>query len=113
MDLLTLIIIFFVGYYVGGQMFLRKIRREVNETAERLGIDLSEVDEDDDPALPSLFTEIENNIILLYNRKTNTFICQANSIEEVAAKSKIKNAVVEHENKLIWFIDGKVKIVTE
>lgn len=111
MDLLTFIIVFLMGYYIGGQMFLRKIRREVHETAERLGIDLS--DEDDEPTLPNLFTETENNIIILYNKKNNTFICQANSIEEIAEKSKIKNAVVEHENKLIWFIDGKVKTVSE
>lgn len=113
MDILTLLIIFWIGYYIGGQMFLRKIRREVNETAERLGIDLSDIDEDNESTLPTLFTETENNIILLYNRKNNTFICQANSIEEAAEKSKIKNAVVEHENKLIWFIDGKVKLVSE
>lgn len=112
MDILLLLIVFWIGYYIGGQMFLRKIRREVNETAERLGIDLSDVEEEEN-TLPTLFTETENNIILVYNRKNNTFICQANSIEEAAEKSKIKNAVVEHENKLIWFIDGKVKFVSE
>ena len=63
-------------------------------------------------SIPAMFTEIEGNTVYLYDKKTNNFQCQAETIEELAEKllevRKIELAKVTHNNKEIWFVTGDV-----
>jgi hypothetical protein len=49
---------------------------------------------------------------LLYDRETNDFICQGNSLEQLAQLSKeykkIEYASVKHGDYFVAFIEGKV-----
>ena len=63
--------------------------------------------------VPYLFTEAVDNSIMLFNKDTKQFICQADSLEELAKNcmeyNKIKLAVVSHDNQNLWFVEGEVK----
>ena len=59
-----------------------------------------------------LETVLVDDIILLYDRETNDFICQGNSLEQLAQLSKeykkIEYASVKHGEYSVAFIEGKV-----
>jgi hypothetical protein len=59
-----------------------------------------------------LETRLVDDIILLYDRETNDFICQGNSLEQLAQLSKeykkIEYATVKHGDYFVAFIEGKV-----
>lgn len=109
MDIIFLICVFYLGWFIGTRLLMHNLRTAVRREAKILGIDLdSEGNEDE---FPHLFTEKENNIILVFDKQTNFFVCQGNTLEDAASKYKIKKAKVEHDNKLVWFINGKVETV--
>ena len=64
------------------------------------------------PNVFKLETELVDNTILLYDRETNDFICQGNSLEQLALLSreykKIEYATVKHGEYFVAFIEGKV-----
>ena len=64
------------------------------------------------PNVYKLETELVDDIILLYDRETHDFICQGNSLEQLAQLSreykKIEYASVKHGDYFIAFIEGKV-----
>jgi hypothetical protein len=64
------------------------------------------------PNVFKLETELVDNTILLYDRETNDFICQGNSLEQLAQLSreynKIEYASVKHGDYFVAFIEGKV-----
>ena len=64
------------------------------------------------PNVFKLETEEVDNTILLYDRDTNDFICQGNSLEQLAQLSreykKIEYATVKHGDYFVAFIEGKV-----
>ena len=49
----------------------------------------------------------------LYGYEDNTFICQGNSLDELASLAQkynnIKYAVVLHDDNMLMFVDGAVK----
>jgi hypothetical protein len=61
--------------------------------------------------VPALNTQRVNDTIYLYEE--STFVCQGASIEEVAQNflkvRPVKIAIVKHDEKDIWFVDGEVK----
>lgn len=61
---------------------------------------------------PDLYTETDNNTIYLYDKKTNKFLCQADTIENLALEYTSNKgsdlAKVLHDNKEIWFVQGDV-----
>ena len=68
------------------------------------------------PKVYKLETHEENNMLYLYNRDTNSFICQAPTIEELAKLAKdyknITAASVLHGKKVFMFMDGNAKEYT-
>ena len=52
---------------------------------------------------------------LLYNRDTEEFVCQGSSLEELAEKCKERfdSVLVKAHEGAYWFVDGKVKEITE
>lgn len=59
--------------------------------------------------------ETHSDTFYLYDKKTNTFMCQGISLEELANNlntfNKIKIAVVKYNQNLVWFKEGKVFVV--
>lgn len=59
-----------------------------------------------------LRTEHHNGLLYLYNQGTNLFITQGSTLHELATNMlnyrKIRMAMVSHENKLFYFVEGKV-----
>lgn len=67
---------------------------------------------------PMLFTEIYNDVILAYNNKTNDFVCQGKTLQEVVDNlkhRKIHEAFLIHDNdgsKNVYFIkNGTLKLI--
>jgi hypothetical protein len=103
-DLLFLLIVFFSGYYSGRMSMAWKIRHllfkgDTLQTENVIVID-------------KLFIEQSNNTMYLYDFEANTFICQGQSIDELASLShkykNIKYAVVQHGDEMLSFVNGKV-----
>jgi len=51
-------------------------------------------------------------MIYVFEKGTDTFVCQGNSIEELAKnifkQKQIQLAIVEHDSSVLMFIEGKV-----
>ena len=96
------ILFFLSGIIIGNYISFWLMRR----TLFRLVMDSAEVME-----LPELTTELVDSSIRLY--ESGTYLCQGATIEEVAMNffsvKNIKLAQVRHEEKNIWFVDGKVQ----
>lgn len=96
------ILVFLSGIILGNYMSILLMRRAL----QRLIMASVEVTE-----LPELTTELVDSSIRLYEK--DTYLCQGATIEEVATKffstRNIKLAQVRHDEKDIWFVDGKVQ----
>jgi hypothetical protein len=68
-------------------------------------------------AIPVLSIECVDNVILVYNTKTNEFVCQGNNLNDLENNlkiSKISKAVLIPHNASIhkecyWFLNGKLE----
>ncbi len=111
MDILLYFVFFIFGWMIGRELLLIRLRKYIIQTAKSQGIDL------DAPAksIPICIVEKTKNQLYLYDKDTNKFYCQAETIEELAVNLK-KNAhvdmalVVEHigDKPYMWlFKDGK------
>ena len=120
------ILIFFSGILFGwtmGQFYVAwKLRRALTKIAKDNGMTLEELAETFSDIegkqakvikVPNLFTETSDNSILLYSKDTGRFMGQASTLEELAENiykfDKIKFALVKHDSKEFWFVEGKVK----
>lgn len=91
-----------------------------NIAAER-GLDLDKMVEavvvQEEKSIPVLTVEKHGEIIYLFEKKTNTFVCQGFSMDELATKAleykNISVALVEDGNNEIWFFKGQVKTKAE
>jgi len=105
MTLLDIILILALGWFMGKFHTMYKLRKNlrsiiiIEEAARK-------------PNVYKLETEEIDNTILLYDRETNDFICQGNSLEQLAQLSreykKIEYATVKHGDYFVAFIEGKV-----
>lgn len=123
LDFLVLIQFFILGW-VGHSFYMAyKMRKLFKQIAEENGMNLNELSAALEKGLnnpqvkvtkvPNLFTEAIDNSIMLYNKETGTFMGQANTVEALAEQfykfNKIKYALVNHDSKQFWFVEGKVK----
>lgn len=112
MELLSYIAFFFLGYWLAGLIFAWRLKRAVKKIAKDHGIELELEEKPTVRTIPVLTTELVTDSILLYDTKNN-FICQGQSLEEVADKLlKYKNihlALIVHNDSKFWFVEGKVK----
>jgi hypothetical protein len=122
MELLFVLSIFASGWVCGQFFMTYKLRRAIKKIAEENGMTLEEIVEMFDQAngletrvikVPNFFTEVADNSILLYNKDTGRFMGQAKTIEELAEHiykfEKVKFALVNHESKQFWFVEGKIR----
>ena len=120
LELIILAFVFYVGYNLGQIVLSWHLRdiivRDVRKDGIRVDSDYNiiESDEDGKPNVFQLFVESVNDILYLYDRDKNVFICQAKTMEELAELSlknnNIKYAAVLHGEQVVAFINGKVKI---
>lgn len=104
MTLLDIILILALGWVMGEFYAMYKLRRNIHSYLI--------IQEETKPTVFKLETEEVDNTILLYDRDTNDFICQGNSLEQLAQLSreykKIEYATVKHGDYFVAFIEGKV-----
>jgi hypothetical protein len=111
---ITIILVFLIGFLVGEivttinfSLRIQKIIKDTQILKEEL--DKKEITFN----LFELETEQIEDQIYLYTRDTKDFICQGQTLEELAKLSKeyknIKHAEVRHENKFFIFNDGKLE----
>jgi hypothetical protein len=104
MTLLDIILILALGWVMGEFYTMYKLRKNLHTYLI--------IEESIKPNVYKLETELVDNIILLYDRETNDFICQGNSLEQLAQLSreynKIEYATVKHGDYFVAFIEGKV-----
>jgi len=120
MDALIIIaIVFYLGYIVGEAVAMYRLHRVMRNLAESMGInveqELAKMKEDISDVkvvkLINLETETHGDMIYLFDKEHNDFICQAKSVEELAQLAKevkkIDKALVYHNDKKFIFVDGK------
>jgi hypothetical protein len=104
MTLLDIILILALGWVMGEFYTMYKLRKNIRSYLI--------IQEETRPTVFKLETELVDNTILLYDRDTNDFICQGNSLEQLAQLSreykKIEYATVKHGDYFVAFIEGKV-----
>lgn len=116
--LLFLIQGFVLGWIAHKIVISFQIKRAIERIAKEHNLSVEEVISQVSPEskvikVPYLFTEAVNNSIMLYNKETKQFVSQATSLEELAKNlmehNKINLAVVNHDNEMLWFVEGKIK----
>ena len=104
MTLLDIILILALGWVMGEFYTMYKLRKNLRTYLI--------IEEQTRPNVFKLETAEVDNTILLYDRDTNDFICQGNSLEQLAQLSreykKIEYATVKHGDYVVAFIEGKV-----
>lgn len=123
MDLFLFIVVFVAGVTVGELAALYKVRKIINKIASDRGIDLQRqiekiyVDGESsvklEPNIASLKIERIEDILYLYHRDSDSFVCQAGTLEELATIANqyknIKMATVIHDEQVFVFNDGEVR----
>lgn len=119
MDIITFLGIFTIGWICCQFYISYKLRKILQRVAEENGMTLEEMVDSyiergvNSIKVPNYFTENLESSILLYNKDTGDFVSQATSMDELADKvykfNKIQFATVKHNDKHIWFVEGKVQ----
>jgi len=102
---------FYIGIIIGfvlGIFFVAiRIQNKVDSLIKnQLDEDIKKLDR------PILFTELHNDVILVYNNKTNNFVCQGKNLDELVKNlsiCKIQKAFLIHHNgakKMIYTIQN-------
>jgi len=109
-EILILLVVFGIGFYVGESVFAYRIRHLIYKEAKAQGII---IELDVKPSITKLFIEKSNDMLYLYDYEETTFVCQGNTIDELASLAQkynnIKYAVVAHGDDMLMFVDGAVK----
>lgn len=118
LELIILGLVFWLGYHTGFAVLSYRLRHLVYKEAKKLGIATpyqNVLEEEQTPTVSQLMVEKANNILYLYDREDDTFVCQASTLEELAKLAKeyknIKYAAVLHDNDVVAFVDGKIKTI--
>jgi len=108
--MIELIVCLGIGYLIGNAHTIWKLRKLIAEA----GIDFEKnLQEAEQPKthVYKLTIETVNDILYLYDRETNDFVCQAKTMEELAQSCKeyknIMVATVIHDSKVFIFANGK------
>lgn len=121
-EFLVLLNVFMLGWIACRFYMAYKLRNALKKIAEQNGLTIEELGENlfemqginaKTIRVPNLFTEYNNNSILLYNKDTGNFVAQAQTMQELAEHvykfNKINFALVNHDDKQVWFVEGEVK----
>lgn len=120
MELIELFIIFGLGYFVGKAHGYYKMASAIRELLEDMDIDIEKdllgKTEETTQSVHKLEVETVNETLYLYDKETRDFICQGNTVQELAKLAKdyknITLAAVMHGEKVFTFTDGESKEFT-
>jgi hypothetical protein len=115
-DTILIALTFYSGYKLGKFIQMVELRLAIRKLAKDNDIDLDQlignVTVEENPNVLLLEAEHIDNVILIYDRLNNEFICQAESMEEAAEKfNQRKNnmlGALTIDNKNIYFVKGKI-----
>lgn len=116
-ELIILLIGFYVGYNLGQMILSWRLRDIIVKEARKEGIrvdaEYNIIEDNEDPKVSQLFIETANDILYLYDRDKDSFVCQGKTLEELAQLSlkynNIKYAAVLHGENVVAFVNGEVK----
>jgi hypothetical protein len=115
-ELLIFIVGLYIGYHVGYSVLVWRIKDILIKEAKSEGLDVSMFEEQKPTnTVSQLFVERANNVLYLYDKEANSFICQASTLEDLARLAKeyknIKYAAVmdEQADIVVAFVDGRVE----
>jgi hypothetical protein len=112
-EILILLVVFIIGFYVGESIFAYRIRHLIYKEAKAQGILIDLDGEESKPTIDKLFVECTNDMMYLYEYEAHTFICQGKTLGELARLAQkyknIKYAIVQHNEEMLMFVDGSVK----
>lgn len=122
MELLLIITLVGIGYWIGSMHASYKFFKIMKKVAQEQGIDLDkEVEKlhqkvENTNEVHKLATEKHGDMLYLFNRESDDFICQGKSLDELASLAQkyknIKLATVVHDDKVFMFVDGNSKEYT-
>lgn len=122
MDLLIIISLVGIGYWIGNMHASYKFFNIMKKVAEEQGIDLDQeveklhLKEEKTSEIHKLVTEQHGDMLYLFKRDSDDFVCQGKTLQELAELAKkykdIKLATVVHDNKVFMFVDGNSKEYT-
>ena len=120
LELIIVAFIFWLGYQVGQMVLSWQLRHIVRKEAIEAGIKVDReynIIEDKKPKVEKLWVEKIHDVLYLYKDDKQTFICQANTLEELATLAlkykNIKYASVMNGDDVFAFVDGNVKTASE
>ena len=116
MDILEFFIVLMLGYMLGKIHAYFKIARILRDMAEAVGIDIDKELNKKQTVNPEqkivykLKVEAHGDMLYLFNKDTDDFICQGSSVQELAKLAKeYKNiglAAVMYGDRVFKFTDG-------
>lgn len=114
MTLFDILMIFAVGWILGSNFTVWRLRKAVNQ----ISLDYIDMIQRANPVSTSnkaviAETEVHEDTLYLYDKENDTFLCQGSTLEELAENlvnwHKIKLAYVKHIDQTYYFVDGKVQ----
>ena len=122
MDIIFLLVIFFLGVLTGESYALYRFRRILRKIARKQGIDLdaeithSELTGNINTSFNKFLrmeTEQIGEVLYLYDKDSDSFICQGSSIEELVRLANqyksIKRGTIVHNDKVFVILDGEIE----
>lgn len=103
----------YVGNSYGKITTTIRFKELLDSVALDNGIDINQRKNLAKQQIPFLVTEKHGDMLYLYEKDTDTFMCQGSTLEILVEKlSEYKDihiALVEHDTKPIWFVNGEIK----
>lgn len=117
LEILTLFCLLYTGFILGQAYQIFKIRSMIRRIARDNDINLEEMlydsEEENKKEIMVLEAEKINGTLLIYNKITNEFICQADTIEEAAEmfdkRKKDVYGLIKYDEKDLMFVGGKIQ----
>lgn len=118
LEIFTLFVLLYIGFILGQAYQIFKIRSMIRRIARDNDINLEEMlydsgEEENKKEIMVLEAEKINGTLLIYNKITNEFICQADTIEEAAEmfdkRKKDVYGLIKYDEKDLMFVSGKIQ----
>jgi hypothetical protein len=111
---IDILLCFILGFSLGEMYCAWQVHKIIRNILIKHNIETESLIEDEVAfSVAKLQIERVDTQLFLYEYDTNHFICQADTVEELAKRCKeyknISNAVVLDSNNIIFFIDGVVQ----
>lgn len=109
-----LLLVFIFAFWLGKQWAYTSIAYKFFRLAKQHGIDLDK----EEPIvtinkIPDCNIEVHNDMMYLFEKNTDTFLCQGQTFEELATKLKnhlgITQAKITYNDKNLYLINGEFK----